>query len=44
MPPDMFYPALSNKNHRSGYSIESLLDDAVESNFNMLRIWGGGQY
>lgn len=24
--------------------MEKLLDDAAQSNFNMLRIWGGGSY
>lgn len=40
----MFYPRLSNPEYSSKNSIEKLLNDAVESNFNMLRIWGGGQY
>ncbi len=44
VPPDMFYPRLTNKRYQSGNSIENLLMDAVRSNFNMIRLWGGGQY
>jgi beta-mannosidase len=44
VPPDMFYPRLSNAAYTPANSIEALIDAAVESNFNMLRIWGGGQY
>mgnify|MGYP000901941206 FL=1 len=44
VPPDMMHPRLINKDFYPPKSIQSLLDDAVESNFNMLRVWGGGQY
>jgi hypothetical protein len=40
----MFYPRLENPNYRPGNTIEALIDAAVDSNFNMIRIWGGGQY
>lgn len=41
---DMFYPRLTNKNYQASYTHEKLLQDAVDSNFNMIRLWGGGQY
>ena len=44
VPPDMFYPRLTNKRYNPGNTIETLLNDAVDSNFNMIRVWGGGQY
>ena len=44
VPPDMLYPRLTNPNYQPGTTFEKLLDDAVESNFNMIRVWGGGQY
>ena len=40
----MFYPRLENPAYKPANTIESLLEDAVASNFNMIRIWGGGQY
>ncbi len=44
VPPDMMYPRLINKDFQSRNTFQKLLDDAVDSNFNMLRVWGGGQY
>ena len=44
VPPDMFYPRLENPSFKAENTIESLIDDAVSSNFNMIRVWGGGQY
>jgi beta-mannosidase len=44
LPPDMFYPRLTNPSYKPGYTHASLINDAVESHFNMLRVWGGGQY
>lgn len=44
VPPDMFYPRLTNDKFKPGNTIEALIDAAVGSNFNMIRIWGGGQY
>lgn len=44
VPMDMFYPRLTNKNYKAPYSHEQLLQDAVDSHFNMIRLWGGGQY
>jgi beta-mannosidase len=44
VPPDMMYPRLINPDFKSPYSHEQLLSDAVDSNFNMIRLWGGGQY
>lgn len=62
VPPDMFYPRLTNKRYQDltnkgdkdlsnkGHkgkdrnSIHKLLNDSVLSNFNMIRVWGGGQY
>jgi beta-galactosidase/beta-glucuronidase len=43
---DMFHPRLTNPSHRppTAYTHAQLLSDAVESNFNMIRLWGGGQY
>ena len=35
----MMYPRLANMK-----KITTLLEDAVISNFNMIRLWGGGQY
>jgi beta-mannosidase len=40
----MFYPRLTNPSYKPGYTHASLINDAVESHFNMLRVWGGGQY
>lgn len=44
VPPDMMYPRLINPDFTPANTIENLLNDAVESNFNMIRVWGGGQY
>ena len=44
VPPDMLYPRLTNPDYTPGNTIKSLLYDAVNSNFNMIRLWGGGQY
>ena len=44
VPMDIFYPRLTNKNYKAANTIEQLLNDAVASNFNMIRLWGGGQY
>ena len=44
VPPDMLYPRLTNNAYKSGNTIHNLLEDAVKSNFNMIRVWGGGQY
>jgi beta-mannosidase len=44
VPPDMMYPRLINPDFPAHNTIANLLDDAVASNFNMLRLWGGGQY
>lgn len=44
VPPDMMYPRLINDKFNAKNSIGTLLQDAVDSNFNMLRVWGGGQY
>jgi len=38
IPPDSFLPRVSRTR------VDKLLDAAVESNMNMLRIWGGGVY
>lgn len=40
----MFYPRLTNLQYNPGNTIEALIGAAVESNFNMIRVWGGGQY
>lgn len=40
----MFYPRLENPQYTPGNTLENLIDDAVDSNFNMIRLWGGGQY
>ncbi len=40
----MFYPRTSNPDYTPGNRYKQLLDDAVESHFNMIRLWGGGQY
>lgn len=44
VPMDMFYPRLTNKNYKSANTIEKLLQDTADSHFNMIRLWGGGQY
>lgn len=44
VPPDMFYPRTSNPEYKPGNTYKQLLDDAVQSHFNMIRVWGGGQY
>jgi len=38
IPPDNFLPRVSKTEY------ENLINDAVESNMNMLRVWGGGTY
>lgn len=40
----MLYPRLTNKNYKPGNTHERILQDAVDSHFNMIRLWGGGQY
>lgn len=44
VPMDMFYPRTPFEHSLKQYSHSQLIDDAVESHFNMIRIWGGGQY
>lgn len=44
VPMDMFYPRTPFEHSLKQYSHNQLIDDAVESHFNMIRIWGGGQY
>lgn len=44
VPPDMLYPRLTNPDYTPGNTIDNLLQDAVDSHFNMIRLWGGGQY
>ena len=44
VPPDMFYPRLTNPRYKSTDKIKNLIQDAVDSGFNMIRLWGGGQY
>lgn len=44
VPPDMMYSRTINPNFNSKYNGIKLLQDAADSNFNMLRVWGGGQY
>ena len=44
VPPDMMYPRLINSDFHPKNTIENLITDAAESNFNMIRLWGGGQY
>lgn len=44
VPPDMMYPRLINPEFTPKNTIEKLFNDTVESNFNMIRLWGGGQY
>ena len=41
---DMFYPRLTNKNYKPGNTFENLFKDITDSHFNMIRLWGGGQY
>jgi beta-mannosidase len=38
------YPRIINPDFQPKNTFQQLLDDAVDSNFNMLRVWGGGQY
>ena len=44
VPADMFHPRFANPVHKPAYTMELYFSDIVESNFNMIRIWGGGQY
>lgn len=44
VPMDMFYPRTNNQDDQSSYTHKKLIQDAVDSHFNMIRIWGGGQY
>ena len=44
VPPDMLYARLANPDYKPGNTIENLLHDAIDSNYNMIRLWGGGQY
>ncbi len=44
---DMQYPRIYNTDHHTKdktYTLNKLFDDIVSSNFNMIRVWGGGQY
>ncbi|HNW98778.1 MAG TPA: glycoside hydrolase family 2 protein [Bacteroidales bacterium] len=38
IPPDNFLPRVSKEKY------EKIIDDAISSNMNMLRVWGGGAY
>ena len=38
VPPDLFYSAVTPERYRA------LVDLAVQANFNLLRVWGGGPY
>lgn len=44
VPMDMFYPRIYNNNYKSANTIEQLFQDMADSHFNMIRLWGGGQY
>lgn len=47
VPMDMQYPRIYNTDHHTKdktYTLNKLFDDIVSSNFNMIRVWGGGQY
>lgn len=44
VPADMFYPRLTNPRYKAANTIESIINDMVDSHFNMVRVWGGGQY
>lgn len=44
VPADMFHPRFANPVHKPAYTVEQMFSDIVESNINMIRIWGGGQY
>jgi len=47
VPLDMFHPRITNKDFQTEnktYTLERLFEDAVSSHFNMIRLWGGGQY
>lgn len=44
VPMDMFYPRINDPKTNSGYTVKKIFEDAVDSNFNMIRLWGGGQY
>lgn len=42
----MLHPRITNKyfQGQNHYTYKKLFADAVASNFNMIRLWGGGQY
>lgn len=40
IPPDMFMP----RAFKNPQVYNKTIQDAIDANFNMLRIWGGGQY
>ena len=44
VPPDMFHPRFANPAFKPGFSMEEYMNTIVESNYNMIRVWGGGQY
>lgn len=44
VPPDMFHPRFANPAFKPGFSLQQYMDTIVESNYNMIRVWGGGQY
>lgn len=44
VPPDMFHPRFTNPAFKPGFSLEQYMDTIVDSNYNMIRVWGGGQY
>jgi beta-mannosidase len=41
IPPDMFMPRIF-KDKPETYN--QTIDNAIKANFNMLRLWGGGQF
>lgn len=44
VPADMMHPRFANPVHKPAYTVEQMFADIAESNINMIRIWGGGQY
>lgn len=44
VPSDMLYPRFTNPKFTPGCSLKEYMETMEKSNYNMIRVWGGGQY